>query len=322
MQRALGAVLQAVGLLSARVEKLEGVVAAVEALSVQQKEVRRRVGPLPRGAPLARLRARPSTPGERGAGSRADDSPSGGAPHPVQALEETRAVKAQLGELAATVEARLAEPEEEPEPEPEPEPELPPPPAPAPVAPAAVTMPPPPITLEPLPPLPPAYAAAAHELYGAPPPPMPPPPPPPQQPPFGGGPSYPGMSPPPPPPPSYGGAPGYPAMPPPPPPRRHSPPPPPPPPPPLPPAAAPAPSAAAAASSGPNVSTSKMPVDKVVDDVSAMGFSKDDVRAVIKRLAESGQSVDLNVVLDKLMNGEGAGAGAGGGGSARRWFGR
>jgi hypothetical protein len=36
-----------------------------------------------------------------------------------------------------------------------------------------------------------------------------------------------------------------------------------------------------------------------------MGFSKDQVRAVVRRLTENGQSVDLNIVLDKLMNGGG-----------------
>ncbi len=65
-------------------------------------------------------------------------------------------------------------------------------------------------------------------------------------------------------------------------------------------------------SNPPQVSTSKVPVEKVVDDLALMGFAKDDVRAVIKRLAENGQSVDLNVVLDKLMNGEGSSSNKGG----------
>lgn len=33
-----------------------------------------------------------------------------------------------------------------------------------------------------------------------------------------------------------------------------------------------------------------------------MGFSKEQVRATVRKLTENGQSVDLNVVLDKLMN--------------------
>jgi len=43
-------------------------------------------------------------------------------------------------------------------------------------------------------------------------------------------------------------------------------------------------------------------MEKVVDDVAAMGFSKEQVRGVVKKLTENGQSVDLNVILDRLMN--------------------
>ncbi|KAK9108153.1 hypothetical protein Syun_024164 [Stephania yunnanensis] len=46
----------------------------------------------------------------------------------------------------------------------------------------------------------------------------------------------------------------------------------------------------------------RVPIDDVVDKVSMMGFSRDQVRATVRRLTENGQSVDLNVVLDKLMN--------------------
>ncbi|GMN45976.1 hypothetical protein TIFTF001_015154 [Ficus carica] len=46
-----------------------------------------------------------------------------------------------------------------------------------------------------------------------------------------------------------------------------------------------------------------VPVDDVVDNIVAMGFRRDIVRATVKKMAENGQSVDLNVVLDKLMNG-------------------
>lgn len=43
-------------------------------------------------------------------------------------------------------------------------------------------------------------------------------------------------------------------------------------------------------------------VDDVIDKVVAMGFRRDLVRATVKKLTENGQSIDLNLVLDKLMN--------------------
>lgn len=43
-----------------------------------------------------------------------------------------------------------------------------------------------------------------------------------------------------------------------------------------------------------------MPIEKVIDDVSVMGFSREEVRKVLRDLMESGQSIDLNVVLDRL----------------------
>lgn len=46
----------------------------------------------------------------------------------------------------------------------------------------------------------------------------------------------------------------------------------------------------------------KVPIDDVVDRVTNMGFPRDQVRATVRKLTENGQSVDLNVVLDKLMN--------------------
>nr|XP_009613823.1 proline-rich protein 36-like isoform X2 [Nicotiana tomentosiformis] len=54
-------------------------------------------------------------------------------------------------------------------------------------------------------------------------------------------------------------------------------------------------------SSSPRTGT-RVPIDDVVDKVTNMGFSRDQVRATVRRLTENGQSVDLNVVLDKLMN--------------------
>ena len=46
----------------------------------------------------------------------------------------------------------------------------------------------------------------------------------------------------------------------------------------------------------------RVPLDDVVDKVISMGFPRDLVRATVRKLTENGQSVDLNVVLDKLMN--------------------
>lgn len=53
------------------------------------------------------------------------------------------------------------------------------------------------------------------------------------------------------------------------------------------------------------MTSSHMPIEKVVDDVASMGFPRDKVRSVVRKLTENGQSVDLNVVIDKLMNGGG-----------------
>ncbi|KAJ4962051.1 hypothetical protein NE237_021961 [Protea cynaroides] len=46
----------------------------------------------------------------------------------------------------------------------------------------------------------------------------------------------------------------------------------------------------------------KVPIDDVVEKVATMGFSRDQVRATVRKLTENGHSVDLNVVLDTLMN--------------------
>ncbi|KAF3437487.1 hypothetical protein FNV43_RR20240 [Rhamnella rubrinervis] len=43
-------------------------------------------------------------------------------------------------------------------------------------------------------------------------------------------------------------------------------------------------------------------VEDVIDNVVAMGFRRDTVRATVRKMTENGQSVDLNMVLDKLMN--------------------
>ena len=70
-------------------------------------------------------------------------------------------------------------------------------------------------------------------------------------------------------------------------------------------------------SSSPSASSgNRVAVDDVVDKVATMGFSKEQVRATVRRLTENGQNVDLNVVLDKLMNGDDAQP------PQRGWFGR
>jgi hypothetical protein len=43
-----------------------------------------------------------------------------------------------------------------------------------------------------------------------------------------------------------------------------------------------------------------VPIEKVIDDVAVMGFSRAQVRDVLQELAAEGKSVDLNVVLDRL----------------------
>lgn len=70
-------------------------------------------------------------------------------------------------------------------------------------------------------------------------------------------------------------------------------------------------------SSSPSASSgNRVAIDEVVDKVSTMGFSKEQVRATVRKLTENGQNVDLNVVLDKLMNDTAAQP------PQRGWFGR
>jgi hypothetical protein len=44
-----------------------------------------------------------------------------------------------------------------------------------------------------------------------------------------------------------------------------------------------------------------------------MGFSRAEVDVVVRKLTEKGQSVELNVIIDRLMKGEG---------KQKGWFGR
>ncbi|XP_055826330.1 uncharacterized protein LOC129894693 isoform X2 [Solanum dulcamara] len=67
------------------------------------------------------------------------------------------------------------------------------------------------------------------------------------------------------------------------------------------PQALPTASAVSSGSSSPRTGN-RVPIDDVVEKVTNMGFPRDQVRATVRRLTENGQSVDLNVVLDKLMN--------------------
>ncbi|XP_030447445.1 protein transport protein SEC31 [Syzygium oleosum] len=59
---------------------------------------------------------------------------------------------------------------------------------------------------------------------------------------------------------------------------------------------------AVSGNSGSSGTGNRVPIDDVVDKVTSMGFSRDQVRATVRRLTENGQPVDLNIVLDKLMN--------------------
>ncbi|CAH2072755.1 unnamed protein product [Thlaspi arvense] len=56
--------------------------------------------------------------------------------------------------------------------------------------------------------------------------------------------------------------------------------------------------------SGSPSSGGRVPVDDVIDKVTSMGFPRDQVRGTVRTLTENGQAVDLNIVLDKLMNGD------------------
>lgn len=69
-------------------------------------------------------------------------------------------------------------------------------------------------------------------------------------------------------------------------------------------------------SGGSSGTGNRVPIDDVVDKVTNMGFSRDQVRATVRKLTENGQSVDLNIVLDKLMNDGVEGQ------PPRGWFGR
>ena len=45
-----------------------------------------------------------------------------------------------------------------------------------------------------------------------------------------------------------------------------------------------------------------LPLERVIDDVAGMGFSRHEVRDVVVAMMQSGQAVDLNLVVDRLMS--------------------
>lgn len=50
-------------------------------------------------------------------------------------------------------------------------------------------------------------------------------------------------------------------------------------------------------------STHSIPLEQIVQDVSAMGFTRGQVMSVVAQLQNSGQQLDLNVILDRLTSG-------------------
>lgn len=45
-----------------------------------------------------------------------------------------------------------------------------------------------------------------------------------------------------------------------------------------------------------------LPLDKVVSDIVAMGFSHSQVMSVVRQLQASGQGLEMNVIIDRLMS--------------------
>jgi hypothetical protein len=57
----------------------------------------------------------------------------------------------------------------------------------------------------------------------------------------------------------------------------------------------------------PVLSTNQVAINEIMTKVASMGFSKDQVHTIIRKLMENRQSVDFNTVLDELMKGGGGG---------------
>lgn len=53
---------------------------------------------------------------------------------------------------------------------------------------------------------------------------------------------------------------------------------------------------------GSRASTRSVPLEQIISDISNMGFERHQIMAVIDNLQKSGQSMDLNVILDRLTN--------------------
>ena len=47
---------------------------------------------------------------------------------------------------------------------------------------------------------------------------------------------------------------------------------------------------------GAQAQTHTVPLEKVIDDIVTMGFSRHEVRGVVTKLMESGQSIALNIM--------------------------
>lgn len=50
-------------------------------------------------------------------------------------------------------------------------------------------------------------------------------------------------------------------------------------------------------------SSKAIPLEQIITDIAAMGFQRHQVMQVVDTLTASGQSVDLNVILDRLTRG-------------------
>lgn len=50
-------------------------------------------------------------------------------------------------------------------------------------------------------------------------------------------------------------------------------------------------------------SSKAIPLEQIITDIAAMGFQRHQVMTVVNSLTASGQSVDLNVILDRLTRG-------------------
>ncbi|CAG9462984.1 unnamed protein product [Pedinophyceae sp. YPF-701] len=67
----------------------------------------------------------------------------------------------------------------------------------------------------------------------------------------------------------------------------------------------------------PPASGTRVTLDRLVDDIAAMGFAPFEVREVVQPMMARGEKIDVNVVIDKLSS-RAAGGGAGGGGGRYR----